>query len=499
MPDRKNPFITVIYPIFDVRGRASDRIRIWTHGQTLERDRYRVVVASADPALQSDVAALLGPDDKLVSGQAQSDGALWNVGAEHAETPWLVFVEGHALARPDCLAAVARWIQHNPSAEAGNFSVDHDNSYLLARLSERWFHVVHDHWNAPGEWRRLHRAGCAIRADLFRGIGGFEPQYGQFAFQLLAARLYERGVRATLIPDAAVLHQDDSCMRDHRLATIDFVRGDLDARECNNTAFCERYFGFYHARWNRLRRDPKIAFAMVRAVVAAARAHPKRSIGLLRVLWFLLAGLVEGSAPRMAARRLSIALDEFAIEHLPIPEQWSYTRFVRSHRQIVRLAEANWIRTGSKPPAMPHAWQHCDMAQLTPDTIVGIHGLEEHCGRTFRWTEPVFLLRVALSAGENSLQIDTGSIRGDPFSYLLAVVIDGRVLPRTQLQSANGMLTISLTKESTAAARDGLIIVCSPLVPARAGSPDRRIIAMPIQSIQITSAATQSQARKAAG
>src|SRR5262245_14539061 len=172
MSSASDPQLAVIYPIVNVRGRAVDRVRTWTHGQTLPRERYRVVVAfdGADPPQERDVLPLLGPGDELFSVPGASDADLWNAGAARAGTAWLVITEGHCLARPGCLEAVARWIAMNPSAEAGNFDVDHNDDYLIARISRRWFDMIHARWDAPDEWPRLHRAGCAIRADVFESI-----------------------------------------------------------------------------------------------------------------------------------------------------------------------------------------------------------------------------------------------------------------------------------------------------------------------------------------
>ena len=65
MPNASDIQLAVLYPIVDVRGRAADRVRTWTQGQTLPRDRYRVVVAfdGTDPVQEQDVRPLLGQLD----------------------------------------------------------------------------------------------------------------------------------------------------------------------------------------------------------------------------------------------------------------------------------------------------------------------------------------------------------------------------------------------------------------------------------------------------
>jgi hypothetical protein len=121
--------------------------------------------------------------------------------------------------------------------------------------------------------------------------------------------------------------------------------------------------------------------------------------------------------------------------------------------------------------------------RLGPDAIAGVHALEAHRGRPFRWTEPVVLVRLALS-GDHELRIETGGIRGDPLEALIAVLAGGRVVPRELSTSdPEGTLVVRLPAPWSAAARDGLVLVCSPLRPDRTGSQDRRLLGLPVLSI----------------
>jgi hypothetical protein len=48
------------------------------------------------------------------------------------------------------------------------------------------------------------------------------------------------------------------------------------------------------------------------------------------------------------------------------------------------------------------------------------------------------------------------------------------------------MLTIALPDSFAAAAKDGVVLVCEPLSPARKGTPDPRTLGLPIMSIAVT-------------
>jgi hypothetical protein len=471
------------------RGPAAERVRTWTVGQTLARDRYRVVVAAPATApgpARAEVEALLGPDDELMPVAGDADTELWNAGAARAGTPWLVFTEGHCLAEPGCLEAVARWIETVPPVGAGNFRVGHRGDHLLSRLAARWFDQTHARWRAPGEWPRLHRSGFAIRAAEFEAAGGFGP-YGQFAPTLLSARLHARAVGIGAVPGAAVVHLDDPRMRDHHRDTADHARGELEARAESDAVFFERYFGHDPLWSNRLRHGRAAAGLMARAVAAAAWRRPGRWPTLAAPLGALVLAALLGIGPRVMLDRVAIAWAELAVDRIPLPGAWRWRRFLRAHARVVRRERLDWIRRRGPvpPPGGTGCWP---VEALGPGAIVGVHGLEEWRGRRFRWTEPVVLLRL-LPPGPHELRLETGGLRGAPDTVVVAAVAGGRVLPRALLASdAEGTLIVRCPGRWSAAARDGLVLVCGPLVPARAGSSDTRRLGLPVFSVTVAPA-----------
>jgi hypothetical protein len=481
--------LAVVYPMFDLRGRAADRVRTWTHEQTLPREGYRVVVVSDATAAaeEPEVAGLLAPHDELLRVPGARDAALWNAGAARAGTPWLVFCEGHCLADAGCLDAVARWIATGPPVEVGNFAVGHDTSYLHGRMSQRWFDMIHARWRAPGEWPRVSRSGFVIRADVFQALGGFEPEYGQFAPALFSARLHARGIQIGTVPGAAVIHLDTEAMRGHHADTADYARGELAARSRNDPVFFARYFGHAPAWANQMRHRRPVARAMARAIVAAAAAHPTRAADLAGLLPPLARDMTVGAGPRAALDRLAVALDEVAVERLPLPAGWRWARYLRAHARVVRQTHLEWLARQPLLPAGTPAPGRVPVERLGPDALTGVHALEEHAGRLFRWTEPVALVRLAPAAA-HELRIETGGLRGDPVAALIAVVVGGRVLPRELSTSdAEGTLVVRLPAPWAAGARDGVVLVCSALRPARAGSRDRRRLGLPVLAITTVS------------
>jgi hypothetical protein len=497
MAKNSTPQLTVVYPGTELRGQASKHLRTWTHDQTLARDQYRVVAAFADTdhSIEREIEPLLGPSDELVSVPNANTPAILNTGAARAGTPWLVFTEGHCLADPGCLEAVVRWIEKHPNAEVGNFSLTHNEDTLLDRLSTRWYSMILTRWRAPDYWPRVIIGGFAIRTDVFEAVGGFEPEYGLFASALMSARLHARGAKIEVIPGASVIHVDVERMSGHHESTARYAVGEFEARSHIDAVFMERYFGHSELWANQFREHPRTAMTMAQAVFAAGIAHPKRSLGLVAALRPLAIAAIAGIGLRVAINRMAVILDELAIEYLPLPAKLRWSRFNRAHARTVHLTRLKWTGRQSAPPTRPLLFQQWPIDTLDPDKIIGVHGLEEYRGHRFRWTEPVVLIRLAPSEDDYEIRIQTAGIRGNPLTAVIAVVVGGRVMPRSLLTSDNdGTLVVQLPTPWPAAARAGIILVFSALVPARAGVPDQRHLGLPI--VSIASAPLQSAQKR---
>lgn len=481
--------ICVIFPLFDPRGKFSDALRTWTQGQTLSRGRYRVIVVSSgvSPESEADVSPLLGSSDRLVR-TAADDGAgtamaLWSAGAAAAGTRWLIFVEAHCYADRGCLAAVARWIDDAPNAEVGNIAITHLCSNMLARISAQWIEEMLMRWRSSGEWPRLHDTAFAIRADVFKSAGGLEHDVGLFALPLLGGRLHASGNRIDYIAGAVVAHVEEHRVTAHRDCR-GYAQGELLARSRNDLAFFDRYFGHSPLWTNQLRDRPAAARRLARAAIAAVWANPRRTGELAAGLRPLAAALVAGTRLGAAALAIATLLDEFAIRWLPMPAHWMRTIFERVHARNVRLAQLRWMMGQPFPAPQAGGFGRWSVAQLGPDTIAGVHGLEDYRGQRLRWTEPIALLCIGTGEGDCRLRIETGGLRGRVLPEVIAVVAGGRALPRDQMsETADGALTIHLTDGWSASARDGLVLFCSPLRPEHHGSTDRRMLGLPIVSV----------------
>jgi hypothetical protein len=480
--------ITVIYPMIELRGDMISPLRSWTREQTLARERYRVIAvfAEADRAQAAAMEPLLGPGDELLAVPDRSFAALLNAATARAPTPWLVITEGHCIAQPGCLDEVMRWIEANPDAQIGNFELAHVSRNIVNRMVARWYDETLAQWRTPPNWEHAVSGGFAIRASLLEEVGSMEPAFEAFSPHMQSALLHSRGVKVVNVPRAAVIHLDERNMSEFYDSTERYTRGELIARSQIDPAFMERYFGDAYLWTNRARLERGTVSAMVRALIIAARTSPGRSAALAGAFASLLGEAAGGVALRIALNRLMLAFYAMAIERLPMPDGMRFRHFLRSHQRVVRLAQLQWLQRNPASSTAVLSNGRRAVEELGPGDIVGVHGLEEFDGRRFRWTEPVAMIRIAPRQTACELRLETGGIRGDPLASLIAVVIAGRALPRKYCTNdEQGTLTIVLPAPFAAAAKDGVVLVCEPLSPAREGMPDPRTLGLPIMSIAI--------------
>jgi hypothetical protein len=480
--------ITVIYPLIELREDTISPLRSWTREQTLARERYRVIAvfAEADRAQAAAMEPLLGSNDEWLPVPDRSFAAMMNAGTARARTAWLVMTEGHCIAQPGSLDGVVRWIEANPKAEIGNFELAHLNNTTVNNLVARWYDKTVAQWRTPANWEHAISGGFAIRKSLLDEAGPLVPAFEAFSPHFQSARLHSRGVKVANVPGAAVIHLNERRMTEFYDSTERYAHGEFIARSQIDPAFMECYFGAPYLWINRARLERGTARAMMRALVIAARTNPGRSAALADAFASLLREAAGGVRLRIALNRLMLAFYAMAIERLPMPDETRFRHFLRSHQRAARLAQLQWLHGNPMPPAAVPAEGRRAIEALGPGDIVGVHGLEEFQGRRFRWTEPVAMIRMAPRQTACELRLETGGIRGDPLASLIAVVIGGRALPPKYCTSDDkGMLTVDLPAPFAAAAKDGVVLVCEPLAPAREGMPDPRTLGLPIMSIAI--------------
>jgi hypothetical protein len=485
-----SPSLSVVIPLVHARGDVVENVRTWTERQSLERERFQVVVATdgAAPEVEREIGGMLAPHDVLERSPGAGYMALYNLGAERAGADWLVLTEAHVLADPGCLASVMAELEQAPELDAAQLvAADHVRPTRFAELLAEWFDAVFDRWEEPGEWKRLSFFGTAIRRAVYLDAGTVNDDYGLFSPAVLSATLDAGGAQVGRFAEARVAHIADEEIIEHHEHTFDFARGECVARAERDAVFCERYFGWAPLWGNRTRYRSDVARPVVRALAAAA-AHAlarrrQDAPWIVRELARWLPATAGGPRPRAAFERAALEVEERAAMGVPGRERRRHS-MVRAHARVVRLAQLDWIRAHPDEPVPARGDGARRPIEELEGVLTGVHALEHDGERWWRWTEPVAHLRFAAPASDSVLAIDTGGRRGPPLDYVSGVYVGGRRIRNRRLREDGARLLVPLDAEEWArAAREGLSILSRPL--ERSGSEDPRRIGLPVYGIEL--------------
>jgi hypothetical protein len=487
--------LAVVLPLEDPRGDIADHLRTWTHQQTLERERYQVVVAGdgEHPEFERGVEEVLSPQDVMVRVPGASTMGLYAAAAEAANGNVIVLSEAHCLADPGLLLTIADAFAEEADLDGGIIRYLQSPSNPLGELTDRWFDRAFAAWDLAG-WPRFNNAGVAIRREAYARAGGLEPTQELYAPSFLSARMHAQGSRVEPLEGAVLTHELEETIAESLIASRSFARGECVTRRDQDTEFCERYFGSAGLWDRRLCYRPEIARSMIAALVSAIRSNPRGPEWLYRELAARVPAGVAGPRPRWiweaATARLHAAIAEFG--SLPAETRWR--SYVSAQDRTVRSVQ---LEESSHPGGLP--------APLEPDAgvvgagrlaevLVGADALESENGRALRWTEPVVLMRLSVPADGAQLRVETGGLRGRPLDYIHGIYCAGRELPRELISGDDEDFEVRLPAEfARDVAAKGLVILSDPLVPSRAGSSDQRRLGIPVVAVELSTLEQRSE------
>ena len=154
---------------------------------------------------------------RVISSPNDGFGAGCNLGARSTDADVLVFLNPDTVARPGAVAALARALE-DPAVGVVQARLRLLDEPDLLNSSGNVVHVSGLAW--PGGYRDradelttrreipyASGAACAIRADVFRALGGFTEELFLYQEDLeLCWRARLHGLRVVVVPDADVLH-----------------------------------------------------------------------------------------------------------------------------------------------------------------------------------------------------------------------------------------------------------------------------------------------------
>lgn len=155
---------------------------------------------------------------QVIASSNDGFGAGCNLGARHTDADVLVFLNPDTVAQPGAVAALAQALE-DPAVGVVQARLRLLDEPELLNSSGNVVHVSGLAWPggyrdradelaAPREIAYASGAACAIRADVFRELGGFTEELFLYQEDLeLCWRARLRGLRVVVTPDADVLHE----------------------------------------------------------------------------------------------------------------------------------------------------------------------------------------------------------------------------------------------------------------------------------------------------
>jgi hypothetical protein len=242
-------------------------------------------------------------------------------------------------------------------------------------------------------------------------VGGFEPPFGNFQDNLLAAKLKDQGHALGYAERACVRHHYARRLHDTVEQNERYALGECSYRLRHAQAECDRRFGVA-AEWRDFllnapadrqricrtltrqwwrrgfwRLDLPLLRAMLRATRARqgprlrAAAWSMRLAWLRCHLWQFQSGLARRALKDMCARTIRLGRLRFLAEH--------GAQVRRLHAQ-----DASIDGTG--------CWS---MAEVPDSALVGFHECETHGLEPFRWSQPVAALRLRLPPARYQVEV----------------------------------------------------------------------------------------------
>jgi hypothetical protein len=487
------PHISVIVPFHDPRGHP-DNLMGWTQEQLLEGTLFEVIVAidgTLGPKVEQELRRHLRPQDRLLAVDEQGPFAAYAAGADAARGSILFFTEDHCVAQAGCLAAVQ---QHFETTEDSGASVHwgHINNNDVARMEELLSHIDAKQWLRPDHWNKVRIRGFAVRRTAYLDAGGFDWPYAEFSEAVLAARLHSRDHRVGHVAQAGVLHINSESLSEIQKDVWAYSWGECSYCDKHDPTFCDDYFSASMVLGRDTLVPPRLAYWMALALLKVMLRDRAQFVIGKSSLWGAVAAIARLVCLPAALRLRRLvawpcvwsARGRFYLWRFHDTRRFrAFCDFWRRVGDAARIAYATkYGRYAANSPAL----QAADAAEFLVAGGPGCFPIERFKGRTFRWTGPAAVIPFLLPAGNHQLIIDTGGFRGSKFSFPFGVYWNRRLIPRKYVRCKHGVISIKVKRRMcrTGLAQE-LTIAAAPAIRSH---KDRRMLGLPICSLQVVSA-----------
>jgi hypothetical protein len=478
---------TILVPLPFHRGEALGSVPTWTHQQAFPRDDYEVVLLSdgSDPRLVQQLARLLTPLDRIETYPGRHEFQMYTQAAAQARGDFLVITEGHCQAEPEFLVEMDRFLRANPTFRVACGKSLALTANRIARMDAFWVeHGFAQPWQ-PGNYERVIRHALAVERLLFLEIGGFDPETGYYSERPLGAALCDRGVSVGSVPRARVRHHYRTGLLELWPFVKDMVQGEYAFRRKTPARYLSLYFG---AAEEPRRPTAEFSQAVCRAfgsVLLGQRGHV--TFAWERSLWkhFLrhLPAALLGQSWYRAARFLSVARSLAACWLQYFNEGNLRLAYQELWQNMVRLARLDVPDLEGPPAAFDQQRRsRWSVDEWPTDRLFGAHGPELYQGVAFRWTEPVFMLRLPAVSGPTELVLETRRLMPLPAKPL--VFLDGSLLDENRVVVESDAVRCFLpVSKSNGVKGPVVVVVCRPFQARSKGILDYRVLGLPLFGI----------------
>jgi GT2 family glycosyltransferase len=206
------PTYSVVVPTYQ-RGAALTRCLAALAAQTLERDRFEVIVVddgSAHPPRDAVARAAASLDVRMIEQANAGPASARNAGARAARGAYVVFTDDDCCPDPGWLRAIDATTARHPSCAVGGRVVNALGDGLYSSASQLLIEFLYDYFNVDETGGRFFiTSNLAVPAGSFHDIGGFDVSFPLAAAEDrdLCDRWREAGLAMVYCDDAIVHHE----------------------------------------------------------------------------------------------------------------------------------------------------------------------------------------------------------------------------------------------------------------------------------------------------
>jgi hypothetical protein len=481
------PIFSVIIPLEFHRGQSEQCIRCWVGQAFPEQDYELLVVIPPDCSKteEEEIAALLRSHDRVIRGDEEHDIALCAVGADAAQGRILFFTESHCWPEADALGICLRTFEQRPDWAGFSCLSKRVTPNALARVEADMYEGDMDNSRATSPWLKLFDHCFATRREAYEACGGLRRELGHYAEWVLSANYHARGLIIGYQPEAVFHHFYIGQTSELVAFTRDFVTGEFDYLDHGKNdpgyRFMARpYEWACQGRWDAAAWLTLLRIARRTAKTESEWASPLRAMSHRCIQRFVFA-LHDRylRAPFDVLRNaVMLRLQLLYPDHARLSRR--FRAFIESHIFLRRM------QCGAAQRAATAMTPASGFDAMAPGNT-GFYPAEARSGQSFRWTEPIALLRGWLPRGAHEIVISTMPDRAPGSAELLLFFVNDERIPRNDIMVDAATIRLRVT-----AGKDDfchLAMICAPEFRLADGRP----AGMPLREVSLVSSQPTSR------